>query len=49
MENKIKNFLEIENLTNDFDFLSELDENDLITLDDYELDEKELENFYILS
>jgi hypothetical protein len=48
MENTIKNLLQIEDLTNDFDFLCDMDENDLIALDDYELDENDLESFYIM-
>lgn len=31
MELKIKNFLEVENLVNDFDFMDDMDENDIVT------------------
>lgn len=51
MENKIKNFLEIENLTNDFEFLDDMDENDIVTtseLLEYEIWDGDLVDYYFI-
>lgn len=51
MENKIKNFLEIENLTNDFEFLDDMDENDIVTaseLLEYEIWDGDLVDYYLI-
>lgn len=49
MENKIKNFLEVENLVNDFDFMDDMDENDIVTaseLIEYEIGDGDLADYY---
>lgn len=51
MENKIKNFLEVENLVNDFDFMDDMDENDIVTaseLIEYEIWDGDLVDYYFI-
>lgn len=51
MELKIKNFLEVENLVNDFDFMDDMDENDIVTaseLMEYEIWDGDLVDYYFI-